>query len=428
MPRMNRFTTTKPRVSLWAMALACAATLPNLALAQQTGAPPAFRFGLTTGVVANSNRGFDAPSAGSTIEYTARLDFGITFATPVQELDISGDIGLRHVTGAESGALDTGLVEPNLSIGYTRQSRDARLALTFRTNELDVSSNTLEEIIGVPDPVLVTEEGTRRSTVFDTELELRRRARFGVTLSAGFTGLTYGDTVPASSLTDQDRFRLGALLRFDLTPSMRATLDFGYSTFEDFGTPEGVRETYSLNGDLRQDLRNGNISFQFGATATEDGDRYTLSAGRSVTTPLWEFSGTLGLTRDIQGDVLPTASLSLARALPDGSLSASFSQRVASGADDDEEQITSLSVTYAKQLNAITSFNASLSYSETDPTAAGASTNSFGTLGIGLQRSLTRGVQLDLGFQHRISEDIAGMRARDNRLSISLRRDLSARR
>ncbi|MFL4468338.1 hypothetical protein ACERZ8_00070 [Tateyamaria armeniaca] len=217
-------------------------------------------------------------------------------------------------------------------------------------------------------------------------------------------------------------------MRFDLTPTLRATLDLGYSTFEDFGTPEGVRETYSLNSTLRQDLRNGDITFRLGATETENGERYTFSTGRSLTTPLWDLSGSVGLTRDTGGDVSPDISLDVTRALPRGSLGASFSQRIASGVDDDEEQITSLRVSYDKQLNALTSFNASLSYSETDPTAAGSNTSSFGSVGVSLQRTLTEDLQLDLGFQHRVSEDTAGIRARDNRLSVSLRRDLSARR
>lgn len=431
MPRLTRllFRIRPHRAAwaVWALAVACAATLPGGLGAQQAGAPPALRFGLTTEAVYSSNRGLDAPSQGGTFEYIARLDFGVTFATPVQQLEISGDFGLRHVTGAERGTLDTGLVEPNLAIRYARQSRDAELSLALRSNELDVSSASLEEVLGVPVPVLVTEDGTRRTTVFDTELDLRRRAPFGITLSAGFTGLRYSNTT-SPTLSDQDRFRLKALLRLDLTPSMRATLDLGYSTFEDFGTAQGLRETYTLNGNLRQDLRNGDASFSFGATMTEDGERYTIGAGRSITTALWEVSGSVGLTRDIAGDVLPDASLDLVRTLPDGSLTARFSRRVASGVDDDEEQITSLSVTYAKQLTPLTSFNTSLTFSETDPTAAGSNSSSVGTLGVGLERTLAQGLQLNLGFQHRVTENVAGTRARDNRLSVSLRRDLSARR
>lgn len=408
-------------ISLWLLAAALA--WPAQASAQEQGVSPALRFGISAGLVASDNRGLDATSAGSTFEYTTRLDFGATFATPVQQLIITGDVALRDVTGAESGSLDTGLVEPNLSIAYARQSRNAQLSATLRTNEVDISSDTLEDVIGVPDPVLVTEDGTRRSTVFDTELELRRQSPFGITLSTGFTALRFTDSITE---TDQDRFRLGTLLRFDLTPVTQATLNLRYSTFEDFGTLEGVRETLDLTGRLRQTLRTGDVSLQFGATDTEEGSRFSLSAGRSVSTALWNVGGTLGITRGNAGNLTPNASLDVTRTLPDGSLGATFSRSVSSGVDDEEQDITTLSVTYAKQLNTLTRFNTSLTFSETDDTAA-ADASSFGTLGVNLQRSLTADLQLNVGLQHRIS-NTAGTQARDNRLSITLRRDLAIRR
>lgn len=420
---------TRPiRLPLLPLALAAAlAAWPGLLAAQSSGDSPTLRFGLSTGLVAHDNRGLDGESQGSTFEYISRLDFDATFATPIQQLEVSGRISLRAVNGAEENSLDRGLVEPRLSIGYARQARDAQLSASLRYSEIDVSSSTLEEIIGVPDPQLVTAEGTRRSTVFDSDLELRRRAPFGITLSAGYTGLRYSDVV-GTSLTDQDRFRLRTRLRLDINPSLQGTLTFGYTTFEDLGSTEGVRETFNINGRLSQGLGNGTVSLQFGATSTEDGERYTLSAGRSITTATWDISGTLGVTRDIAGDLQPSASLNLEHALRDGTLSASLSQRIASGVEDDEEQIRSLNLSYVRQLNTLTRFNTNLSYSETEETAGGGNASSLGTLAVGFERSLTRDIALNVGLQHRISEDSNGVRARDNRLSIFLRRDLSARR
>lgn len=408
------------------LVLVCAGALPRAVAAQGVGDTPSLRFGISTGLVANDNRGLDADSAGSTFEYFTRLEFDAIFATPIQQFEASGSLSLRAINGAESAALDSGLVAPNLSLSYAREARDAQISASLRHSETDVSSSDLIEVIGVPDPQLVTEQGTRRSTVFNTELELRRRSPFGVTLSGGYTALRYSDSVSAS-LGDQDRAFVGTRLRLDLTPSTQAIVDLRYSTFEDLSTAEGVRETYRLDSTLRQTLTNGDASFLFGVTSTEEGERYTLSAGRSLSTPLWNASGTLGLTRDIQGDILPILTLGLSRELPNGSLDANLSQRVASGVDDTEQQITSLSVSYDTQINPLTRFNASLSYNETDDTGNSAA-SSFGTIGIGLQRSLTRDVDLDVGLTHRVSKDSLGVQARDNRLSITLRRDLVRRR
>lgn len=417
---------TKTRISLCVAALTALA-LPGVVQAQQdSDAAPALRFGVSTGFVANDNRGLDANSQGSTFEFISRLDFGLTFATPIQQLDISGDIGLRTISGAESDTLDTGLVDPNLAIGYTRQSRDAQISVDIFAQQSDASTTNLELLAGVPDPIFVSADGTSLRYGLDTVLELRRRSPFGITLSAGFTALRYSNTTSAN-LTNQDRFRFGARFRFDLNPSTQATLNLRYSTFEDFGTPEGVRETYNLDGSLRQNLRNGDMSFRFGVTSEEGGQRFTLSAGRSVATPLWELGGNFGLTRATDGDIYPTGTLDITRALPDGSLGAALNRSIGAGTDDNEQEITSLSLTYAKQFTANTSLNTSFSYSETNPTGAGGG-SSLRTVGVTLQRNLTSTWQMNVGLEHRISESAAGTRARDNRLSLNLRHDLSARR
>lgn len=407
-----------------AVALVCA--LPQAALAQQSGDTPGFRLGLTNSFVANDNRGLDGTSQGSTFEFITRLNFDLTFATPIQQLEISGDIGLRTLSGAESDTLDTGLVDPNLTIGYARQSRDAALSVDVFHRQADASTSAFEFLPGVPDPTLVTADGTRLTYGFDTSLELRRRAPFGMTFTAGSTALRYSDGA-AATLSDQDRFRLGANFRFDLNPTTRATLDLRYSTFEDFGTPEGVRETYSLNSSLRQTLPNGAATMSFGVTSTPEGERYTLSAGRSIETAVLELGGTFGLTRAIDGDIYPTGTVDLTRTLPDGSLGASLSRSIAAGSNDNEQEITSLNLSYAKQFSRGTSFNATFSYSETDPTGAGATT-SLSSVGINLERNLTANWQMSVGLQHRISEGATGIRARDNRLSIDLRSDLFVRR
>lgn len=424
--RLPKVTVRNVQACFCAALLCAAVLLPRTGIAQAIEDTPVFRFGVSTGLVAHDNRGLDVDSAGSTFEYFTRLDFTTTFATPIQQFEVSGNLSLRNVNGAERETLDSGLVEPNLRLSYARQARDAQISVNLRYNEIDVSSSNLIDVIGIPDPQLVTEQVTRRSTVFNTELELRRRAPFGVTLSGGYTGLRHGDTL-STSLNDQDRFFVRSRFRLDLNPTTQAIIDLRYSTFEDLSNAEGVRETYQLDSSLRQNLTNGDASLLFGATSTEDGERYTLSVGRSLETPLWSASGTLGVTNDIQGDLLPNINLSLERNLLNGSLSASLSQRVTSGIDDNEQQITSISLGYNTQLNALTSFRANLSFNETDDTADSAS-SSFGTAGIGLQRSLTRDVSLDMDLTHRVSKNDVGLRARDNRLSITLRRDLTRKR
>lgn len=419
-----RNTVTQKFTPLYASVFAFCTAMPGMA--QQSGDPPSFRLGLSTGLTTNSNRGLDATRQGSTTEFFSRLDFGLTFATPIQQLVVSGDIGLRTINGAESDTLKNGFADPNLRIDYARQSRDAELSLGIFIRERDASTTSLEFLNGIADPTLVTADGTSLRYGFDAALELRRRSPFGITLSAGYDALRYSDTT-AVSLTDQDRFRLGAALRFDLNDSAQATLDLRYRTFEDFGTVEGIRETIVLGGNIRQNLKNGNMFLRLNSTFTEDGDRYSLSAGRTLNTPLWELSGSLGLTRTENGDIVSIGTFAATRSLPDGTLGATFNRSVNSGSEDNEQEVTSLNLSYAKQLNSLTSIDASFAFNETDNTAAGGTSN-LSTFGINLRRNLTSTWRMDVGLQHRVSKSTTGVRARDNQLSINLRHDLSARR
>jgi hypothetical protein len=71
-------------------------------------------------------------------------------------------------------------------------------------------------------------------------------------------------------------------------------------------------------------------------------------------------------------------------------------------------------------------FNAS--YQETNPTAVGQGTTSLGTIGLSYQHTLAEGWRLNAGVDRRVNTDSSGTTARDNRLSLSVRRELSARR
>lgn len=394
--------------------------LPDAAVAQET--PPSLRFGVTTGFVANDNRGLDATSRGDTYELFSRFDFGFTFATPIQQLDISGNITLRGLDGAEENSISDGLVDPNLRLSYGRQARNAALSLDVFVQESETST-LVAEFDGI-DLSLVNDDATRLRYGFNSDLELRRQAPFGITLSTGFTALRYSDTT-STTLSDQDRFNIGASFRFDINPALQANLNARLSTFEDAGTPEGRRDTYSLDGTLRQTLPAGRFGLRANITSVEEGERYTFSVERSMERPSWEVGGSLGLTRSIDGDVFPIGALDITHTLPNGSLSLDLNRSIRSGINDNEQEATSVQFNYAQQLSEISSFNLGLSYRENVPTTAGGS-SSLGSIGVAYQRDLAPGWQMNVGLDRRVSNSAAGVTARDNRLSISVRRDLTA--
>ncbi|MEM8633343.1 MAG: hypothetical protein AAGF33_00045 [Pseudomonadota bacterium] len=396
------------------------------ALAQGQGDGPILRLGLTTGGQFNTNRTLDRDDPGSTTELSSQLDFLARFATPTQSLDIGGDVTLRGVNGAEADAVATGLVDPNLRLNYTRRSRDAQLDTSAFYSEQDVFASELQFDPVTADFDLLDSGGTQRRFGIDTRLDLRRRAPFGISLSAGFTGVRFSDTTDPD-LSDEDRFRAGLGLRFDLTPVTQANVDLRFSSFEDFGDDEGRRDTYALDAGLRRTLTNGDIGLNAIITDTEDGTRSTLRGTRGFETALWQVTGALGLTREVTGDVTGIGGIDLAYALPNGALTAGFDRSVRSGTDDEEEEVTRLDLGYRTQLNALTQFNAQFSFTDRQASDDG-DDGRFTTLSLAVQRQLTRDWSLNIGLEHRIVDDDDTGRADDNLFRVNLRRDLLARR
>lgn len=422
---LNRVGLLNPNLLNLGLLVALAALLPpTLARAQDD--TPLLRLGLSTTAQVNSNRALDAGDPGSTTDLTTRLDLLWRLATPIQTLDISADVGLRAASGAEADDLDTGIVDPRLRLSYTRRARDAELDTSLVYQERDVFASELQFDPVTADFNLLDTGGTQRLLSFDTRLEMRRRAPFGITVSVGASTVRYRDTTDPD-LTDEDRFRAGLDLRFDLNPATRATLGARLSTFEDFGTPEGRRDTVTVSGSLVRTMPNGSAGLTTSYTDTEDGNRFSLSASRSFETEGWEATGTLGLSRETSGDIVAIGGLDLSYELPRGALSAGFDRSVRSGTDDQEEEVTTLDLGYQTQLTPLTSFDARVSFTDRNATGAG-DDGQFGTVSLGVDRRLTRDWSLNVGLEHRFSDTTSNGRVNDNLLRIGLRRDLLARR
>lgn len=406
------------------LAAALLATGARPLAAQDTA--PILQLGISTGFVYNSNRRLEATSPGSSTELTAQLDFLMRFSTPIQQLELSGDIGLRRFGGAERDRETDRLFDPNLNLVYARQSRDAELTVNTFVSQRDVSSSELQF-----DPVtasfdLLQDTGTQLRFGFDTSLELRRRSPFGITLSAGYTGLRYSDTTDPS-LTDQDRFRLSAAFRFDIDPATQATVTAGFRTFEDEGTAEGRRDTITLDAALNRDVRNGTVGLRAGATETEDGTRYNLAVSRSFQTDIWQLSSSLGLSRGVDGDLLTTGSLDLTRELPRGTITAGLSRSLQSGSEDEEQEVTIARFNYATQLTPRTGFDTGFTFTDRD-SRTGTDDGQFATLSVGVSHQLSRDWTLNVDLQRRLADETTTGRAHDNRISVNLRRSLLARR
>lgn len=397
----------------------CVALLPVTTGAQQQA--PTQSFGISTGLTYNDNRGLDAPSDGDTTELFTRLDFGLVFASPLQSLSLNGDITLRALDGAEEDSIPDGLTDPNVRLRYNRAVREAALSITAFGRETETT--TLVEDLNGLDLAQINENATRLTYGFDASLELGRTSPFGVTLSTGYTGLRYSNTT-STTLQDQDRTRIGASFRFDINSVLQATVGTRYRTFEEDGGAD-LRETFDLTGELTRALQSGSFGMQAGVTRVEEGERYSLSVSRSLETPLWTVGGSIGAEESVSGSTFGSASLNASRNLPNGSLRFGLEHSLRSGLDDDEEEFTSVRFDYSQAVSAQGTFGAAASYREVNPTGTG-STNSLGAVGVSYRHELAPGWNVNVGFNHRVRTTSGVATARDNRLSLSVRRELSA--
>ena len=399
----------------------CAVLSPASTGAQQQS--PSTVFGVTTGLVLNDNRGLDEPSQGNTTELFSRLDFNFVRADPLQSLTLDGDITLRALSGAEEDSIPDGLTDPRLRLRYNRAVRNAQL--TFTAFGRQTETNTLIDEFEGTDITQINESATRLTFGFDASVELGRAAPFGVTLSTGYTGLRYSNTT-STTLQDQDRTRIGADFRFDINPVLEARIRTRYSTFEEDGSTDGQRDTFRLDTELEQDLQRGSFGVSAGITRVEEGERYRLNVSRSIETELWSVGGSLGIEQAISGDTFGSGTLDVAHDLQNGAMSLAVSQGLRSSLDDEEEEFTRLQFRYLRDLSRLSAMSLNASYQEVNPTGTGGTT-SLGQIGVTYQHTLAPGWDMNVGLNHRVNTNSVGTTARDNQLSLSIRRALVTR-
>jgi hypothetical protein len=400
--------------------------------------------GVSSSLSANTNRTLDPDDALSSTRAGLRFSLAYADVTPIQSFRLTGGVGLRQVwedDAEDEDALD-GLAEPDLRLSFERAVPDTRIAATARVGrELVSFLEPIDDLLESPgDPLLDPSdllggderEGSLLRLGGDVELELWRTAPVGLELSAGVALRRYQD-VTDPDLTDSDRARVGASLRFTLDPVTRARIGLRHSRVEEEETGAGEAgdsRTTALVGSLTRETPLGSIGVDGSVDDTEDGERYTLALDYATRLPLWSLSSRAGLSRGTAGDLSFVGSLRAERELIDGALSITVDQRLRSigsdGEDVEEEALVSgLRVGYTKQVNPLLGLTADASLLRTDPTGDDAA-ETVASAGIGLQRQLTRDWTVNLGLRHRYRDDEGGG-AHDNSVSLSLGRSFAFR-
>ena len=379
---------------------------PIAALAQQVeGSPlPLLTFSFAPRIEAETG-------ATDALRSATALGLGFVDATPNQTLSLGARGTLRLGGGEEDDGSgeEPGFDGPIFDFGFERRAAASGLTVdgTFRRDDVDDLAD-LSDFVNDDGVVELPEDfndlegtGRRREASLDAALSLLEDAPLGVTLSAGVRDLTYEDT-SSEDLQDSRRLSLGMGLRLAFGAGRSGSVDLRYSSLDE--EADGVSETAGLTLGVAAERARGPVSASLSVDESEDGPRSALTLGRTLTFPVGSLTGSLGVARDSEGDLLPTGSLDLRRESPRGDLTFSLAQAVRSDDDDDEEVATTLSARLGRALTPRAGLSLDALFASANPTNEEATTSEV-ELGASVSFSLTRAWNLDSGVRGSLEDD-----------------------
>jgi hypothetical protein len=203
--------------------------------------------------------------------------------------------------------------------------------------------------------------------------------------------------------TQRDRIRLRFGVRHELSQVLVLDANFGPSWVITRLREPGTRsERRGLDGDLSlaYSLPNGTIGLSLAAITEQGGTRRSVSLSRSLDLPRGAFSGSIGLTRNVDGTTRTTGRLSYRHDLPNGSLSVQATQDFATTIEDETVAFTAVSVGYTHAINSVSGLSLSARYLARDEDRA-----SFTAT---YRRALTADWNLNLGYRFDTVDQTAG--------------------
>lgn len=401
------------------------------AFAQQTGSSPRLTFGVNQVFDVDDNLDLDVDSAGTSVQSTTGLSFGLLTDTGVSSLALDVATGLRILNGPNDGPdTNTTITDLNntvIALDYDRAVANSSLAVgaLYTMDQID-SRLTLGDF---PTGAVVPEDlsqlngtGQRRFYALDATLNYGLQDPVGYQLSAGFSGLDYANTTDPD-LFGNTRVNVGAalLLRLSEVDQGQIGLSWGDFTSDDPANPDSTNVTLDLG--VTRTLPNGTVGFTiFADDYSEDGEsRAGFSLSRALTLPTGSLSASIGATQLEDQDPELTGSLDWQQALPDGAISLGVVQAVQNDVNNAPQYVTGLRFGYDHVLNQLSQVAFDIGYSLTDSTTSSDQTETANLRAV-YSRALTPDWALDLGYTYRQREEDSNGMARSNSVFLGLRR------
>ena len=381
-------------------------------------------FGVTFRLEAQDNRGLSVINEQSSFEAATDLSFGLLTETRTQRFAFDMGGSLRTLNTDLDVAKADGFVNPFAALSYDISNASSRFGISARISESDLSGS---ETILDDDGFEIISDGTatRRTSRAEISYDWGDDRRFGWGVFARYLGTDYrGGTVQntaGEAVNDSTRLTYGARARFDISEATTLTSTLSHQTYEEDGVA-GTRETLAFDNALTVDRPLGPVTFNFGITDTEEGQRVALSAGRSYETPTGTFNGALGVTRAASGGTFLTANLGYNHPLPRGALNFGLVRSVSSSNTEDTERVnTQLNFGYTQELTPISGISLAINWADTETVSTGLGTSTT-TLSATYRHELTPDWDLNAGYRHNLRNDDTTGRARNNTLFIEMSR------
>jgi hypothetical protein len=392
-----------------------------LAMAAAGGTPASsevvLTFGLEQRLEVGWNTDLSIPEGGRVTASVTRLRFGAISRTPLDVLEFSASSALVIENSEELGGTETEIARPDVALRYTREVPNALFSIgaAYREDDVDAFDDTLS----ADDTA-----GTRADTSADVRLETGRTAPFGFAVTAAFSRTDYSDTTDPD-LVDTETVSVGveSILRF--SEVLQGRVGLGFAREEDADAPGIESDTETASFGLTYLMANGSATADLTLSSDdEEGDRTTLTIGRSITLPAGSLGFQIGVSDgDIGGrDVIGRVAWS--QTLPRGTFDALLERRV--GFDEGEAEavvFTLASVSLEQELGPVSSLSLSLAYE--DANAPSEHTQSTRFIAVYTQE-LTEDWGLSGGVRYRVTDSPAG-RSDSPDLFVSLSRDFEFR-
>lgn len=379
--------TTFRKISAWGLGAGLGLGLVAGAFAQEqqedTGR---YKLTVSQGIKWSDNPSFLSAGSDSALLGTSQLEFGLTQGNRQNQFTLTAGAGVEYeLDGSNSRWLD-----PNLALNYVRDSRDMRLELNASGTRNRLSDLNLSD--GFDEDDLQTGDSTRDDLQFRASLQTGRTARFGTQWTISRNQRDYSDD---GSYNDTSTDRYEGILRFDWNRLASSRLSFSRREYQTDSSEVSDKDTttfglnnsfqinkvteldlglryskieeetrefdgFSYSADLTIDRPNGELTLSFDSSYNETGRRENLRLGRTMDQKWGSIGGSIGVSRNDDGDLQPLYTLSLTRNAKTARFTANLNQQIAVSNADQDVLRTQLSLAYQQEINSRSSFDARL--------------------------------------------------------------------